>query len=95
MGTSVFLELTHDIKNDKFKTNTSVKEELLDDFLADFARRQMGAGEDTSTPNKQDVYHIRITLDLSDDTFFVKSDTGNKSLTCGIVMHYAGTRKPG
>ena len=62
---------------------------MIEDFVYDFLRTQFGAWKDETEPTKKDVYHIRIRLDLSDDTFYVDSDTGNKGLMTGIVFNYA------
>lgn len=83
----VVLEITFDI-NDSGKTviKTNAKKEAVEEILEAWLSYQMGKGEDKSKPNIQDTYKIKIQLDLSDDTFFTSSDTGNKSLTCGIIM---------
>jgi hypothetical protein len=89
----LFLQITYDIKNDKFSHVTNIKEDMLDDIVGEFLRSEMGLGKDTAPANEQDIYKIRINCDLSDDTFYVKSDTGNKGLTTGIVMHFLNSRK--
>ena len=66
---------------------TNVKTERLRDLLNDYLRNQIGKGKDDRKPNEKEVYDIEIGVDLSDDTFYVASDTGNNSLTCGIIMH--------
>lgn len=64
---------------------TNVKTEALDEFFAYFVHSQIGAGKDESKPNEKDVYDITIQINLEDDSLTVKSDTGNKGLTAGIV----------
>ena len=71
---------------DKSFIKTNLKPEAIEEILSEWVRSQMGAGKDTSEPNQQIVYNITILLDLSCDNFSTSSDTGNKSLTCGIVM---------
>ena len=65
---------------------TNAKPEALEEILEAWLREQMGAGADQSTPTEREVYTVKLALDLSDDTFSVESDTGNESLTTGIVM---------
>jgi len=66
---------------------TNVKTERLRDLLNDYLYNQIGKGEDKRKLNEKEVYDIEIGVDLSDDTFYVSSDTGNDGLTCGIIMH--------
>ena len=78
----------------KSKILTNAKDlELLEELFSDFVRANAGQGADNSKPNKKSRYEILIMLDMSDDTFSVKSDTGNKGLTCGIVMSALGDIK--
>lgn len=64
---------------------TDVKTEALDELFAYFMHSQIGAGKDESKPNEKDVYDITIQINLEDDSLTIKSDTGNKGLTAGIV----------
>jgi len=83
----LFIEINYPINEpEKYSINSNVKEKKIKDLLLEWTRGQMGRGEDSSSPNDVDVYHIRIEIDLSYDTFTCKSDTGNKGLTAGIVM---------
>lgn len=70
----------------KTAIKTNVKKELVVDMLEEWLRGQIGQGEDKNPANKKAEYQIDIWIDLSYDRFSVKSDTGNKGLTCGIVM---------
>jgi hypothetical protein len=89
MHEDVFLDLEFNIKADTYKiVATNIKENLVENFVEEFIHSQIGAGSDKSQPVEKDVYTIHIGLDMSDDTFSVKSDTGNKSLTTGIVAHF-------
>lgn len=65
---------------------TNAKTEALKEILTGFLRTQIGLGKDKSSPNKEYYYTITISLQLEGDVFTVKSDTGNKGLTTGIVM---------
>lgn len=88
MHEDVFLDLEFNIKTDTYKiVATNIKDNLIEDFIENFIHSQLGLGEDKSQPTIKDVYSIHIGLDMSDDTFFLKSDTGNKSLATGIIAH--------
>jgi len=65
---------------------TDVKTEEIKEVLCAFVQGQAGEGVDESKANILDIYTIDIILELSDDSFRIVSDTGNKGLTCGIVM---------
>lgn len=84
--TDVVVEVLFSIKNrEKTVIRTNANKEGLKSILSNWLRGQTGSGKDTQKPNEKDEYRIVIGLDLSNDTFYTKSDTGNKSLTCGIV----------
>lgn len=73
----------------KITISTNVKQHLVGNLLMDWVQNQMGLGTDDSKAEDREVYKIRIQIDLSDDTFYTKSDAGNKGLTCGIVADVA------
>ena len=84
----VFIEFEYTIDSSKCKVlNTNIKKEIIDDFLGEWVQDQVGRGADKNSPVIKDTYRIRIGCDLTDDTFYTKSDTGNKGLTTGIVQH--------
>jgi len=68
------------------KIETNAKDEALEDLLSTWLQMQMGKGEDNSPREECSQYQVMIELDLSDDSFYTKSNTGNKGLTTGIVM---------
>ncbi|OGN02310.1 MAG: hypothetical protein A2655_03795 [Candidatus Yanofskybacteria bacterium RIFCSPHIGHO2_01_FULL_43_42] len=70
---------------DKTVIKTNAKREAISEILGAWLSCQIGQGKDNREPNRKDEYEIVIKLDLSDDTFFTDSDTGNKGLTCGLV----------
>lgn len=65
---------------------TNAKKEAVEGILENWIRSQMGAGKDTAKSVIKDIYEIVIKLDLDGDIFHTSSDTGNKSLTCGLVI---------
>lgn len=71
-------------ENTLIKTN--VKKKAVNEILENWIRSQLGAGKDDSKSVEKDIYEIVIKLDLGGDIFHTSSDTGNKSLTCGLVM---------
>ena len=73
--------------------DTNVKLELIGGLLSDWVRGCMGKGEDRSKANKKDLYNIRMTVDLTCDTFKIFSDTGNKGVTTGIIATSLGNWK--
>lgn len=69
-----------------FKIDSDIKPEMYAEVLSAFLQGQIGQGTDPSPAEDRDVYRIQIQLDLEDDSFYLKADTGNKDLTAGIVM---------
>ena len=90
----IFIEIQHNIKTGAFRHETNLKEDKVADFLCEYLRSQMGKGKDASEPEDHDEYVVRIELDLSDDSFKVKSNTGNKSLREGIVSAFLSQLNP-
>ena len=82
----LYLNVTYNVETDTFEVASNIKPERQSDVLADFIHGQVGAGKDESAPAERKVYSIRLQLDLSDDTFYVKHDCGNKGLRDGILM---------
>ena len=68
---------------------TNIKSEYVEEILSNWIYNQMGAGKDDSKRFKRDNYHIRIGMNLEEDSFGTESDTGNKSLTAGIVFEFS------
>lgn len=85
------VSITYPVKNPgKLKVKSNIEKSYLLEFLTDVVRAQMGAGKDKSKAKKLNVYHIGICCDLSYDNISIKSDTGNKGLTLGIIMDVLG-----
>ena len=83
----IFVKIKYDAKKEKVSIGeTNIKKERLEDFLLEWLRGQMGQGKDERKVIIRDSYDVIIGCDLSCDQFYVKSDTGNDGLTCGIVM---------
>ena len=93
--TTLFIEITFPMKGTP-TINTDVKHERVSDFLVDWMRAtQIGQGKDDSEAVEREEYRIGINIDLADDSFTTKTDTGNKGLTCGIVMNVVGRIEKG
>jgi hypothetical protein len=73
---------------EKTVIRTNANPEGVQEVLEWWLHGQMtgGHGTDTREPKRRDVHYISIGVRLADDTFFAESDTGNDSLTCGIVV---------
>jgi len=67
--------------------DTNLKKEKIKDFLSNYLRVSIGSGEDDSKAKVRKEYTIRISCDLSSDTFTTRANTGNNGLTTGIIMH--------
>ncbi len=84
----LLIKISYDLKKpEKSLIQTNVKPERLQDLLGDYLHDQMGRGGDGREQNMKEVYNITIGIDLSDDTFYTSSDTGNDGLTCGIILN--------
>ncbi len=90
MGTvraDIVVEIHYDLKKpEQTIIKTNARKEALEEILEAWLLDQVGRGQDGRQPARRDVYLVRIGLDLSDDTFFTESDTGNSALTCGLIM---------
>ncbi|MBU3913038.1 MAG: hypothetical protein KKE50_03000 [Nanoarchaeota archaeon] len=82
----LYCDLEYNLKEDSANVSTNIRPELLEDFITDWVlRSQLGKGADKSQAVDREVYHVRITCDMSYDSICISADTGNKSLTCGII----------
>jgi hypothetical protein len=87
----IILDILYPVNEpDNTVITTNAKKDAIEEILENWLRGQMGLGADTSKPDMKDEFRIRIGVDLSSDTFYATSDTGNKSLTCGIVRDVFG-----
>lgn len=90
----LYINLEYDIKKDLATiTETNVKDIQIDEILEEWTRSQIGKGKDDHKPIIRDKYHIKLGLDLSQDAFYTKSDTGNKGLTAGLILASIGKWK--
>ena len=82
----IVLKIAFDERHpEKTTIKTNARKEAIEEILEAWLSCQIG-GKDKSKPKKKSVYQIEIQLDLSDDSFVTHSDTGNKGLTCGIII---------
>ena len=79
-------QIKYNLKEDNFHIVSEIKKDRIKEIVGEVLRAQMGAGSDTRKPVEKNLYTIVIDLELEDDTFKISSDTGNKSLTAGILM---------
>ncbi len=84
----ITVEIIYNVSEpEKTVIKTNAKKEALAEILERWISAQMFRGGDDSLPNRKSEYRVVIHLDLSDDTFYTESDTGNRGLTCGIVVN--------
>jgi len=86
MTERLFLQVHYDIEADFVMVESNIKPERQGEVLTDFIHGQVGTGKDESPAEKRGIYTIRLELDLSDDTFYVSHNCGNKGLRDGILM---------
>lgn len=82
------LDIQYNIKNDKFEVKSDINKEGRKELIETFLRGQIGAGKDYSKPNKEDVYRIQLKWYPENDKIEVSTNTGNKGLRDGILMHF-------
>ncbi|MGD9275819.1 MAG: hypothetical protein PVJ67_01455 [Candidatus Pacearchaeota archaeon] len=85
------LDIKYHLKEDEFEINSNIREGGRKDLVETFLRSQIGKGKDKRKANERDVYSIRLEWYPQNDDIIVSSDTGNKGLREGILMHYLET----
>ena len=82
----VVIEITLNLTDpSKSVIKTNARKEALVELLSSWLIDQIGRGKDESELNVKEEYHIKIGLSLAEDTFYTESDTGNRSVTCGLI----------
>jgi hypothetical protein len=85
----VLIEIRFNVKEPEktvIYTNARKDNDAVEEILSTWVRSQIGQGGDLSERVEREVYTVKIGLILEDDSFCSEADTGNKGLTCGIVM---------
>lgn len=85
------IDLKYHVKEDRFEVGGTLNEEGRRDIVENWLRGQMGAGRDNSKPADLEVYTISIRWYPDNDRLVAQSDTKNKALREGILMHYLET----
>lgn len=75
---------------DDIEVQTNMNPEGVIEILETYLQGIIGAGADDRPAKELDVYHIRLSIDLSDDTIFLKHDCGNLGLVAGILTAILG-----
>ena len=88
--TDLYINLEVDWKSNKYLIDTNIKEDKIDDILAEYYRGTLSKSPDHNDAVEKDKYNIRIELDLSEDIFTMNSDTGNRVLTYELVREAIG-----
>ena len=83
----IWVKLTFNLLTGKFKVKTNCNDPK-DHLVSKFLETQVGKGKDDSEAVERNIYNIKIGLDMSNDTFYVSHDCGNKGLRDGILLHY-------
>lgn len=87
VAVDIVIKISASIKNpEQTVIKTNARKEALDELLSNWLQDQIGTGADNAEPADKDPYEITIGLILENDQFLTESDTGNRALTCGIVM---------
>lgn len=86
MAKDLAIEIKWHVEENKYQIKTNMKKSYVADFLLDWMETQMGKGIDKSKREEKEIYTIKISLDMSDDSYTTITNTGNKGLTAGIVM---------
>jgi hypothetical protein len=82
----IIVRISYPIENPENTTiKTNAKRKVLEEIISDWLYDQIGKGADTNKANQESVYEIEIRLDLSSGCFTTTGNTGNDSLTAGIV----------
>jgi hypothetical protein len=82
----VGVQIEYDVEHpERTVLKTNMNRDGVEEILEGWIRGEMMEPKDVRPLVQRPVYTIRIGVDLSDDTFFSSSDTGNRSLTLGIV----------
>ena len=82
------LKLDYDIEHDLFCYHTNIKNSEISNIIETFLQNQRGKGKDNNEANDIDLYEIDIDLDLTDDTFRIYHNCGNKGLREGILIRF-------
>ena len=88
----VYVDFTYNIKNEEVSVkDTNLKSKAIPEIVEWAIRCQVEEGEDNSPLNVRGEYRIRVSCDLyKEDKVIISSDTGNKGLTAGILIHALG-----
>lgn len=86
MAIDIIVTIEFDMKNETVKIGGNAKKGAVQELLESYLHGCIGSGKDPAPPVKRDIYNIKLGIDLSDDTWFVEHDCGNKSLREGLVM---------
>ena len=82
-----YLEMVVDynLRADTFQIRGDLNQEGQREIIENFIRSQIGEGKDTRQPKRQEVYHVSLKWYPENDRFVFADDTGNKSLSLGIL----------
>jgi hypothetical protein len=91
MKPDLIVEINFNIKDQSQSViRTNANRDGLEEILESWIVAQMGRGATRQPGVERDAYQIVLYLELAEDTFAVKSDTGDDNLTLGIVAAVFG-----
>lgn len=88
---AVFVTAKVNLEHMKAEIKSNLDEEMIEDFLCEWLRLQVGKGVDDSKPTEREEYEITILLNPTNDQFTVLSNTDNKGLTTGLIIYVVQT----
>lgn len=87
VAADVIVRVSYNMKDpSRTCVRTNANSEYLAEIMSSWVLDQMFSGRDDAKPADRDVYNVTIGLVIAGDVFYTESDTGNRALTCGIVL---------
>lgn len=88
MNTDLYIEIKfHNVEEALFEIKSNVKPEHRIDLIKGVLDSLPEKEADKRKPIEQEIYTIQMQWDLADDNCRLTSDTGNRSLTLGVLYH--------
>ena len=84
------MNIEYKVKSGKYKVSSDLSKVGQCTVLEAYLHGQMGQGEDKRKRYDRKKYHIQVDWNPDGDIIKVKSNTGNDSLTCGILQGLFG-----
>ncbi len=83
-----YINLFYDLGEDNFKIKTNLREEKIDEFLAECYRAaKLIPNSCSKFFHKRKIYNIDINFDSASNIFKIYSDTGNNAWTFELIKN--------